>query len=308
MTAVNKAGYLPGVTNLKATMKGHVPVLRPFFGPMTAAGLGDVVSTCQLDILHAVLHELLALAGQQRPPIPLPLASPTEFPYRGDEVAPWPLCHGSPQEQLMPGPSGSEVSVLCQVQGCGKKVKLKAMRMHVGQHILLRQCGVACGVQPTKTEACGFCGDVCEDADSTLCYTCLVPGSNPTILKIDSKCSNARSMQYGSAHISSQSSPCTNRPVSCSICKSRPKTTRSYVWSYHFLDHMQTCHPEQFIDASLIKTFAVSVEEFEAVVALNVGRVGREKVIHDHLVTLVNEARAASRPSLFWSKVLAKGW
>ena len=61
------------------------------------------------------------------------------FPYQGDVAKPWPLCSGTPQEQiaLEPRPTSSrDILLKSEVLGCDKVVKLSAMRLHVGAHIL----------------------------------------------------------------------------------------------------------------------------------------------------------------------------
>ena len=102
------------------------------------------------------------------------------FPYRGDVAKPWPLCNGTPQEQIaleLRPTSSRDILVKCEVLGCDKDIKLSAMRLHVGAHILRGHCAPANGMTPLNAEACGFCGNVCFDRNCGNCKVDLVNGA-----------------------------------------------------------------------------------------------------------------------------------
>ena len=167
---------------------------------------------------------------------------------RGDVAKPWPLCSGMPQEQiaLEPRPTSSrDILVKCEVLGCDKDIKLSAMRLHVGAHILRGHCAPANGMTPLNAEACGFCGIVCLDRNCGSCKVDLVNGAKKNILLLESNCPFVYKMSYRAVEKGSVANPCTNRPVPCQICLSTTGTACQYVWSYHYLDHMQSMHPSQ---------------------------------------------------------------
>ena len=93
---------------------------------------------------------------------------------------PWPLCSGTPQEQIaleLRPTSSRDILVKCEVLGCDKDIKLSAMRLHVGAHILRGHCAPANGMTPLNAEACGFCGNVCFDRNCGNCKVDLVNGA-----------------------------------------------------------------------------------------------------------------------------------
>ena len=160
-----------------------------------------------------------------------------------------PLCNGIPrqihdQQQTMGPVTARDVLVKCRVSGCNVCIKISAMRLHVATHILRRQCGTASSLLPSPDEACGFCGLI----HSVSCTTSLVKGSTKATMNIKSSCPLAYKMSYRSAEKGSNANPCTNRPIPCPTC-SVSDVPNAYVWSYHWLDHMQIAHSFQQVSA-----------------------------------------------------------
>ena len=221
------------------------------------------------------------------------------FPYCGDEAKPWPLCNDTPRQQdpTAPGPASTrDVMVACREGDCGKSIKLSGMRLHVAGHILQRQCGAANGLVPSGPEACGFCGIVCASRDSAECKAELNRGSTNSTLKVVSSCPSAHvGMSYGSASKGSTASPCTNRPVPCSICMTSG-ATRTHVWSYHYLDHMQTTLPSQQLSADEVEKWALSPEEFRGVMGKDVKASRRALDVKKSLVQLKRDMELLPNP------------
>jgi len=117
---------------------------------------------------------------------------------------------------------------------CSRKINLSRMRQHIGKHILLKE------IQLTQT-TCGYCGrDGClVSLNKALRYlgrVRLEPKSNdcPYDVKFNLYCASR----------SSRFSPCTNRPIECSLCK-------LVVWSYCMKAHYESDHsnhqPDEYI-------------------------------------------------------------
>eukprot|EP00798_Chlamydomonas_sp_ICE-L_P009442 gene9442-biopygen5779 len=232
------------------------------------------------------------------------------FPYKASgghsETESWPLCDGVPQKQSqIPKAVAQRDEVLvCKVQGCKKSVKMSSMRLHVGGHILRRECGHANGVSPCVAEACGFCGIVCHDRSSGVCNVDLRKGSSSHVIVVTSSCPQVYKMSYASVEKGSTANPCTNRPVACPICLSDPGKTRKYVWSYHFLHHMQSVHPAQQLSADDTETFALSVAELKGVIGKEHTSNRRDQKVQKAQDLLRAEAALVDVPALFWSRLV----
>ena len=106
---------------------------------------------------------------------------------------------------------------------CGVLVNSKQMRKHVGVHIL----------KDGLRNSCGFCGLVG-------CTIDLVNGSGrgkTTTLTAGGNCRYRVKFSLKSAEKSTKSGPCTNRPISCKICK-------SIYWSYNLAQHFKERHSD----------------------------------------------------------------
>ena len=269
----------------------------------------SIVATCKTSTLDAIFGSMLQLeGGQTSQVVKLCLKMTESFPYRGDVTNPWPLCNGMPQEQIAQEPrpiSSRDVPVKCEVIGCGKEIKLSAMRLHIGAHILRGHCAPANCMTPLNAEACGFCGKVCLDRNSGVCKVDLVHGANKTIHLVESNCPFAYKISYRAVEKGSVANPCTNRPVPCQICSTTTGTIRHYVWSYHFLDHMESMHPGQKLTKEEVRKYAIRKDEYLGVLGKEYRAMEQEKRLKIDLARLKDDAASVTNPSLFWSRVLA---
>ena len=67
---------------------------------------------------------------------------------------------------------------------------------------------------------------------------------------------------YRAVKKGSVANPCTNRPVPCQICLSTTGAVRHYVWSYHYLDHMQSIHPGPKLTEEEAAKYAIHKEKY----------------------------------------------
>ena len=84
---------------------------------------------------------------------------------------------------------------------------------------------------------------------------------------------------------------------------------RPYVWSYSYLDHMQSCHPGQALSEEDIRAHAISPEEWMAVMSMGFGKKKMELVDRE-LKSLKADASMLPHDALkskFWSKLLGGG-
>jgi hypothetical protein len=88
--------------------------------------------------------------------------------------------------------------------------------------------------------------------------------------------------------------PATNHLLECKHCVTN-KATVTFFWSYCYLDHVQTHHPTLQPEelAELVASFAISKEEFEAVVSKP----------SDRLSVMKRLGKAPTNK--FWSKLMA---
>ncbi|KAJ7273135.1 hypothetical protein C8J57DRAFT_1063442 [Mycena rebaudengoi] len=123
---------------------------------------------------------------------------------------------------------------------CSAKVKLSAMRNHVGQHILfsLRDKDDR-KVRPEtviSAEPCGWCGLERE------CHTQLTHGKNSTV-EITSNCPyHYAKMMYKSAATFTSATPCTNVPLQCALCPVSKSGNRKTIWKYNAFFHLLAEH------------------------------------------------------------------
>ena len=129
--------------------------------------------------------------------------------YKGDERVLFKISNVSNQ---VDGGSGH-----CET--CNKKMKGDKMREHIGGHIIRNEINCF---------TCGFCGG------NTGCSIALKKTSHRTFVP-DSNCKIFKKFSLASAKTSTSSSPCTNRPVVCSICK-------VVYWSYSLNKHYEQKH------------------------------------------------------------------
>jgi hypothetical protein len=120
-------------------------------------------------------------------------------------------------------------------------VKHDRMRQHIGQHILNNEISV-------NKNLCGCCG-------KTGCKVILEKGSTKNIVKFKSSdCKYFININLKSAAKSTKYSPCTNRPIKCTICD-------GVYWSYNMHLHFSEDHP----NINFPNQLQISDEEIKAV-------------------------------------------
>ncbi|KAF8154484.1 hypothetical protein B0H34DRAFT_629410, partial [Crassisporium funariophilum] len=126
-----------------------------------------------------------------------------------------------------------EESVACRI--CKKKVQLKDMRNHVGQHVLLslRNCEDKSANCEIGINPCGWCGIEGK------CRTRLMETATSTAVTSDCKYHYAK-MVYKRAVLPSNRSPSTNVPLNCPLCL--PGGETHTFWKYSLLYHMTMHH------------------------------------------------------------------
>ena len=250
---------------------------------------------CGSSLLEAIFNTLLQRHENASPPSPPPpsLLFSGIFPYGGGEGNPWPLCREPPGTVETAAATLSSSSTECPVQGCQLRFEVKDLRSHIASHILQQYCGGACGLQPGP-EACGFCGSVISDRSSTTCYTGLAKGSSAKTWVISSSCPQQYKMSMGPADKAG-----ANRPQLCLTCHEEG-ATRPYVWSYHYLDHLQLCHPTQVVPEEEVGRHAITLAKYEAVIRKDLGQ--KAGVAARVIDAWKAEVEGASTTSLFWSR------
>lgn len=232
---------------------------------------GGVTYQCSCAALADMFEQRTAAAPDNAQLMRIPLSD--AFPYLGGRVNGGRLlCSGTPS-----APSGTtaaasnddDAKLACRVpcgdggKPCGTLVERNMMRQHVAGHMLRLECGPVCGAAVSAEQACGFCGIVGS------CDSKLVAGSTKNTKMVASDCVFAHlKMRQKSAARSTAGQPATNRLVECKHCVTS-KATVTFFWSYCYLDHVQTRHPTLQPEelAELVDAFAISEEEFGAVVS-----------------------------------------
>lgn len=155
--------------------------------------------------------------------------------------------------------AASPADVICDICGIAMKSGPDA-RHHIGAHLLFDE-------QWTErpTFPCGFCGTrpavPYTDSASLVsgCPTALVKASSGTFAH-KGACKLAGEMKYShkSALKSVEGSPCTNVPMLCPLCPSKPGVT---VYKYSMEQHWRSGHPEAVITAAMKETVEISASE-----------------------------------------------
>ena len=96
------------------------------------------------------------------------------------------------------------------------------MRSHIGKHLLLQEI-------PQTADTCGFCG-------LNGCNMSVVSGTGNFIGPVSIDCKYFCKFNFATASKTSQQSPCSNRPMTCSICLD------TFVWSYNMNTHYAAFH------------------------------------------------------------------
>jgi hypothetical protein len=97
------------------------------------------------------------------------------------------------------------------------------MRQHIGAHLLKK-------IDSISIMTCGYCGRV------GTCNISIKVNVSKTILPVSSCLYYVKFSMASAANVVT-SSPCTNRPDTCSICG-------QVFWTYCFKAHFDSMHPE----------------------------------------------------------------
>jgi hypothetical protein len=145
----------------------------------------------------------------------------------------------------------AQVNNLATCTICNKSTAKKNIVHHIAKHILSEQTAKSSSV-------CGYCG-----SHTSGCTVTLNKGtgksSNP-----ESSCPNFFKFNYKSAEKSTLTSPCTNRPVICSLfsfCK-------KHVWTYNLVWHYRENHPTETMDA-VTATLIPTNDEITSIIKTN---------------------------------------
>ncbi|KAG1737818.1 uncharacterized protein EDB91DRAFT_1082919 [Suillus paluster] len=135
--------------------------------------------------------------------------------------------------------------VVCAV--CEKRVKHKALRSHMGGHILCVQLG-AQDNNVSMIDPCGFCGQSGHPVKLIKQKRTFQPQSS---------CPQAIAFSLGAVTNSSKASPSTNAPIHCQLC-SVSSGDRAIFWKYNVHQHITSSHDASY--ESLPAGFAKEIE------------------------------------------------
>lgn len=126
-----------------------------------------------------------------------------------------------------------------------KMVDRKKMRLHIGIHMILKSI-------PINPTTCGFCGTM----GCSLSLETNIPGKNAPNCPL-SNCTFFTKFSLKSAEKSTKTSPCTNRPVKCEVCK-------LVYWSYNIQIHYERNHighniPSMISEDEIIKMKSIGI-------------------------------------------------
>ncbi|KIK73647.1 hypothetical protein PAXRUDRAFT_585015 [Paxillus rubicundulus Ve08.2h10] len=146
---------------------------------------------------------------------------------------------------------------------CEKTVKKKALRSHMGGHILRAQMGVLednVKVAVSEVDPCGFCGQSGHRVR-------LVKEGRKWTFQPSSTCPFTVPFSLGAAANSTKASPSTNAPIRCTLCPSS-SGDRGVVWKYNMAHRISTVHsgrnPDQPLPPALATAMKVSRSEQQA--------------------------------------------
>ncbi|KAF9226104.1 hypothetical protein BS17DRAFT_878794 [Gyrodon lividus] len=120
---------------------------------------------------------------------------------------------------------------------CEKTIKHKALRSHMGGHILRAQMGASdenIKVPVSDVDLCGFCGQASHPVR-------LTKEGRKRTFQPSSSCPFTVAFSLGAAANSTKTSPLTNIPIRCTLC---PPSSgdRSVFWKYNMPHHINTAH------------------------------------------------------------------
>lgn len=140
-----------------------------------------------------------------------------------------------------------------------KDIRLRDMRAHIGEHVLLAARNQA---EPEHSDVyigplpCGFCGQ-----DDAGCLTQLQIGPRGGI-KVVSTCPyKYDSMKYKDEKESTDDSPCTNIPIHCPLCPKSASGEPRTIWKYNAVFHLVEEHPQSLIPVRFMKELIIHADE-----------------------------------------------
>ncbi|KIK78312.1 hypothetical protein PAXRUDRAFT_78871, partial [Paxillus rubicundulus Ve08.2h10] len=146
---------------------------------------------------------------------------------------------------------------------CEKTVKHKALRSHMGGHILQAQMGISeddINVPVSMVDPCGFCGQSGHPV-------WLVKEGRKRTFQPSSSCPFSIIFSIGAAANSMKTSPSTNAPIRCPLCPSSSSDC-STVWKYNMAHHISTVHsglnPNQPLPLVLATAMKITCSEQQA--------------------------------------------
>ncbi len=146
----------------------------------------------------------------------------------------------SPQHQQLGGSGAASFrsdEAPCKI--CNELCSLSKMRDHVARHILLKDV-------EASSSLCGFCGR--NDSGCTLAIVITSGKGKNTTYGPASSCPYFRKFNLKSSAKPTKSSPSTNRPIECHICK-------LVCWSYNVRCHFAEAHGVEDHPPELITAF-----------------------------------------------------
>ncbi|KAG9090473.1 hypothetical protein FS749_000513 [Ceratobasidium sp. UAMH 11750] len=192
--------------------------------------------------IKALMDELWAICANFAPEDNIPVCQPSAtFPYRISDD-PNVLVHLVATEVVQHATRPTHAACF----ECGKRVAIKKMRVHVGQHLLSGKStfGVMDANKSVEWSPCGFCGR------HGTCNTWVERQHKAAkALRIVSDCPFRDTFSYSPTPRSSKSNPCTNRPVQCPACP----PASGYIWSYNLQDHVRIIHYSRALPDTAIK-------------------------------------------------------
>ena len=116
------------------------------------------------------------------------------------------------------------------------------LRSHMGGHILrsIREVPKELATPVGQLLPCGFCGS----SGNPHCAIKLKKTKQAT--EVVTNCPHKVPFKYGFAEKGSDSRPCRNVPVVCTLCPHRERETnaKAAVWRYNMKQHLNITHPE----------------------------------------------------------------
>jgi hypothetical protein len=243
----------PNASATVLVMKALVVSEKIRFDPSKSCGVvevaGVLVQPLNPDLVDSHVFELGLLEMQQAMDVrwssicdaastqkALKKTTLSALPYRDDSGVALFVCAGTEGSSPPTGTAdGLEQRVVCAIVDCGQVWSAKAMRQHMGFHLLFEREKVP-ALMP-----CGFCGgesaqNTSDRTQLTGCAVWLVKGQPRMHCQLF-----GGDVKYtmGTAKKSSKASPCTNVPLLCATCPQKPGVVH---WKLNMIAHYDRSH------------------------------------------------------------------